>query len=152
MVNIMGDTLIAVATGVSYQWIDCISNNAVVGATNQNFIPANNGSYAVILTNSGCVDTSSCINVTIVGVERSIAFGAIKAYPNPTSTHFVIELPRVSTDLKLKLLDASGRLLRSTTYESIRQMNLDVEELPSGIYFIELIDNKNREVVRMIKE
>ena len=66
-------TITANATGATYQWLDCNNNYSVVPTeTNQSFSPCSNGSYAVSITQNGCVDTSVCVTMNSV-VSTSIA-------------------------------------------------------------------------------
>ncbi|MEO8588121.1 MAG: LamG domain-containing protein, partial [Flavobacteriales bacterium] len=63
------NTLIATATG-TYQWIDCNNNAPIPGATGQYYMATANGDYAVIVTQSGCADTSLCHNITGIGMAE----------------------------------------------------------------------------------
>ncbi len=61
----------AVAGSTYYQWIDCGNGNApVIGATSRSFTPQVNGSYAVVVQQGTCRDTSACHAITNVGVEE----------------------------------------------------------------------------------
>ncbi len=51
----------------AYQWMDCTLNTLIPGAVEQSYFPTSSGSYAVIVTLNGCVDTSDCVEL-IVGV------------------------------------------------------------------------------------
>ncbi|MGB0807178.1 MAG: LamG domain-containing protein, partial [Salibacteraceae bacterium] len=48
----------------SYQWIDCSVNLPIIGEQDSIFAPLQNGSYAVVITNGTCTDTSSCVSYT----------------------------------------------------------------------------------------
>lgn len=49
----------------NYQWVDCNNNfTPIVGETSSSFYPFFNGNYAVIVTGSGCSDTSICFAYT----------------------------------------------------------------------------------------
>ncbi|MEI6766500.1 MAG: T9SS type A sorting domain-containing protein [Bacteroidota bacterium] len=63
----IGTTLTAAASGAGYQWLDCSGFMPLAGKTLQSFTPDSSGSYAVIVTQNGCSDTSSCFPVYIVG-------------------------------------------------------------------------------------
>lgn len=64
-------TLQANSSTGQYQWVDCDNNFSFLnGETNQVFTAASNGNYAVIVTENGCTDTSSCIVVNQVGIEE----------------------------------------------------------------------------------
>ena len=73
-VNQIGSQLTAVENGVSYQWLDCDNNYAVInGETNQTYTPTTTGYFAVELTPiGGCggvqVDTSTCNLVDFTGI------------------------------------------------------------------------------------
>jgi hypothetical protein len=56
-----GNTLIASATGVTYQWIDCETGEPIEGATDQVYVALEEGEYAVIITQDNCSATSECI-------------------------------------------------------------------------------------------
>lgn len=75
-------TISSKAINASYQWINCTSNTPVSGATAQNFhVPDNNG-YAVKITQSGCVDTSECMQLYQNGNRRvpEFAWGSLMPY------------------------------------------------------------------------
>lgn len=67
-----GATLFAEFGGISYQWLDCSNNFAVIpGATSQAYTATTEGFYAVKITFSDLcegviVDTSSCHQVAFV--------------------------------------------------------------------------------------
>jgi len=85
-----GITMTSASSIGQYQWINCIGNLPISGATNQSFTPTANGSYAVILTVSGCSDTSACRSVTTIGINETEQSG-FSIYPNPTKGIVVIE-------------------------------------------------------------
>ena len=61
-------------SGANYQWIDCVSSELMEGETSQNFTTTVDGSYAVIITDGDCVETSDCYSV--IGVEfESLCIG-----------------------------------------------------------------------------
>lgn len=70
-----GNTFTANTTGAAYQWMDCSSNTPIPGATSQSYTATANGSYAVIVTQNSCSDTSLCYNIntscqiSITGVD-----------------------------------------------------------------------------------
>ena len=79
--------LIALATGtnVQYGWINCASQSSIAGANTNTFTPTQNGVYAAVINNDGCIDTSACITINYVGnIEQSFTSG-IQIYPNPYS-------------------------------------------------------------------
>jgi uncharacterized protein YceK len=67
-----GLTISANNASATYQWLDCNNSFAeILGETNQDYTPAEDGSYAVKLTEDGCVDTSACVIISTVGINAS---------------------------------------------------------------------------------
>jgi hypothetical protein len=57
-----GVTISANNNSASYVWLDCNNNQAIIfGENNQSYTATANGSYAVEITENGCVDTSACV-------------------------------------------------------------------------------------------
>lgn len=132
-------------TGVSYQWIDCDNaNTPIAGATNQTFTPTANGNYAVILSTTGCADTSACIAMTSVGIDQVNMDQLIQIYPNPSNGVFTIQLNDAST---IQILDLSGRILQKLNGEvGANAIQLDQK---AGIYLIN-IQQENKEITKRI--
>ena len=151
-VNQTGATLMAVATGVFYQWIDCgIGNIAIVGATNQTFAPTSStGSYAVVLTNSTCSDTSSCVLVDQNGIDdlNGIVFDVI---PNPVDDQMTL-LWTTSDMQDMELVDAAGRLVFSKNISGKNELNVNMEALRSGVYFVRMIGHSGTAVRQIVKQ
>lgn len=128
-------TLVALeqSQGTSYQWVDCANGySTVAGATDSTFLPTANGSYAVVLTNGSCSDTSDCINYNEVGIEEQSTTPLLTFYPNPTSGSITLNsadnLPQ-----QLQVLDLSGR-----TISTIKVSNNEIQlpALSKGIYLM----------------
>ncbi len=70
-VTLTSNTLTANQAGLSYQWLDCDNNFAIInGEVNQSYTPTVTGNYAVEVSNGSCVDTSACMNVNVIGLEE----------------------------------------------------------------------------------
>lgn len=67
-----GDSLIANQQTGSYQWIDCINNVIIQGATNPVFVPTQSGSYQVVLQDGICIGTSACLQVTVCNLDSTV--------------------------------------------------------------------------------
>ena len=51
----------------SYQWYNCTNSLIIAGATGTNFSVSATADYAVIISKSGCLDTTNCTNVFVTG-------------------------------------------------------------------------------------
>jgi hypothetical protein len=137
-------TLTADATGATYQWLDCDNNYApILGETNQSFTATANGSYAVEVTQNGCVDTSTCEQVNNVGINEINS--SITLHPNPTTG--IIELQVISSSFKVDVYDYAGKCLNSTSRSTI-----DLSDYPSGIYLLKVTYGDKTEELRVVKE
>ena len=147
-----GFTLTANAAGFSYQWLDCNFGNAPIsGATNQSYTAISNGNYAVQITNGTCTLTSDCINVTGVG-NNSINdnLQSIHLYPNPT-TGFLYISKKDHYEINIDLIDNLGRVLLSKiAQKQLIKMNLN--PLPSGIYYLTINNRQQTTTRKIVKE
>jgi hypothetical protein len=148
----LGTVIIANNTLASYQWLDCNNSYApIVAETNQNFIPTVNGSYAVALTESGCTDTSLCVEITSVGINEDLNDPLFSVYPNPTSGHVNIRLAQNYDELRIVIYDALGQKVSHHDYTSTNLINLHIEG-KSGMYMIEFIAENEHVFLKVMKE
>jgi hypothetical protein len=110
--TVTGFTITASNPSASYQWLDCEANYAPVsGETSQTFIAAENGLYAVELTENGCRDTSECVAIRTVGIaDPGRGPQGIVLAPNPAPGAFTLRSPRAAIE-SLALYDLRGRRL-----------------------------------------
>lgn len=130
-----GAMLSASASGANYQWINCANNSPIPGATNQNYMAPQNGQYAVIVTENGCSDTSSCLNVFSVDISQNVSSDNIAFGPNPVETElFILSASPVH---QITVYSSSGALIFIRSADSLQ--TVDVSDLAAGIYFIEFV-------------
>jgi len=88
------NVLTAIASGYTYQWVDCDNEYLPIsGEINQSYAATTDGNYAVIITESfECSDTSDCYSVVGTGRIKELAESLITVYPNPCDGLFRIEL------------------------------------------------------------
>ncbi len=148
-----GITISCNATGATYQWLDCDNAMGILsGETNQSFSAASNGNYAVEVTENGCVDTSACVAVTVIGVIENSLEEQFVVYPNPTQGNIAIEFDNVQEYLIVSLLTVTGQLLETKTYTNSSKIELEIKDT-AGIYFIDISDNNDaRSIIRIVKE
>lgn len=146
-----GVTISANNTGASYQWLDCDDDFAVIfGENNQSFTASANGNYAVEITENGCVDTSSCVTISTVGILENNFGEGLKVYPNPTKGIFSIDLGAVYNNAQVSITDASGRIVYSETTSQAQIIPLSIED-SAGVYLVTIIAGEKKAVVRLIK-
>uniref|UniRef100_UPI00404A4B7D SBBP repeat-containing protein n=1 Tax=Flavobacterium sp. TaxID=239 RepID=UPI00404A4B7D len=133
-----GAMLTANETGVTYQWLDCDNNYAVInGETNQFYNATITGNYAVQISSALCVDTSQCILVDFTGIDE-LTSSSISVYPNPSNDgYFSIEL--AGTITTVVLYDMLGRIIEVPF--NVEQGSLDASSLEAGKYIISINSN-----------
>ncbi|MGZ3865583.1 MAG: choice-of-anchor J domain-containing protein [Bacteroidia bacterium] len=142
-------TLTANATSATYQWLDCGNSLAPIAtATNAAYNPPVNGVYAVKVTQSGCVDTSSCHAITHVGIDQINAGGSFNLFPNPTSGNFTVETA-VAGDVII--YNAINEVVYSGKLQPGKNA-IDMTNQKTGIYFVKYTNGKFYHTARMIKE
>ncbi len=143
--------LTANATADYYQWLDCNNNYSFVnGETSQSFTATQNGSYAVKLTKNNCTDTSTCYEVTTVGILENTFSNNIKVYPNLTDGMVKIDLGETLSEFVVSLNDVNGKLIRQSTYKNTKTIELKLNVQP-GIYLLKIYTPNNKATIRFIK-
>ena len=84
----------------------------------------------------------SC-DYTNVGIEEETELMRITVYPNPVSVVLNIELQEQNLPLDFKLYSLSGKAVLEQTLTQFKS-ELDLENLPSGMYFYELVEEGKR--------
>ena len=125
-------TAVASGAGVSYVWFACPSYTEV-GATDQTYVPVANGSYAVEITDNGCVDTSACTDIT----ELSIALATLSfdVYPNPAQDKIYVDLNQITKNTSITLMDIQGRIIRTIAVKNSKT-TIDLVDCSKGVYFV----------------
>ena len=145
-----GITLSAAATGVAYQWIDCNTNQPVVGATNQSFTTTEAvGTYAVIVTENGCSDTSTCISVDQSGLNEGDFY--IGLLPNPANESVLIQWNSDAFDM-IELLDEAGKIVRRVFVSDAAQaVEFSLTHIAAGVYHVRLSGAERVAIQKLIK-
>jgi Carbohydrate esterase, sialic acid-specific acetylesterase/Secretion system C-terminal sorting domain len=146
-----GDYLKSGDSTLTYQWIKCNPTTLIAGATNQTYIATANGSYAVVLSNNGCTDTSACVTVSNVSISSTPTTN-FSISPNPTNHQITITSNSIFTNAALSILSATGQLLLSQKNINGAALRIDMHAFASGIYFVEMKENGSRQVVKLVKE
>ncbi len=142
-VTLANGVLTATATDVSYQWINCATNEAISGETGQSFEPNSSGEYAVEISNTSCTITSDCVAVTPVNTTELTTLDRVKVFPNPSSGHFFLNFPENQEKLEVEILDLFGRRIWSKTYIHNEAVEVDFEGAP-GLYSVVIKSGNQR--------
>ncbi len=141
-----GNTFTAHAAGAIYQWIDCGNGSLINGATAQNYTATQNGSYALIINQNNCTDTSACVSVNLVGIQTA-AFSetGIQLYPNPNRGHFIIAL---NNSTQISIDNTFGKTIFNELVPAGKK-EFDLSIYPKGIYLLKATNNNT--IQQMLK-
>lgn len=125
-------------TGAQYQWLKCDSSGytPLQGITSRVFVPTQNGSYACIITNQNCTDTTACYNYNSVGIDEN-ADNQPVIFPIPAGQFISIEQFEMDKIEQIEFVDLTGRVLRTVASSDLDD-RIDVSGLPNGIYMIRI--------------
>ena len=87
-------------------------------------------------------------NESIVEVEPE-SMSELKLYPNPTTSCTTVETEGLK---HVELYDNEGRRLADYTDPSGNKLNIGVEHLPSGIYFLRIHTSERVTIQKLIKK
>ena len=118
-------------------------------ATNREIIYL--GTHGRGIWKSGSVVTGITPDLTTAKVWES----QIKLFPNPAKSNIQVEYTVVNPDeVSMKIYSIAGNVMKVITpsaLEGENSINVPVNDLPSGSYFINLIDGNSQKVAKFIK-
>lgn len=122
-----------------YQWY--LNGDPIPGATQQEWTPLVNGNYSVVISDAnGCESQSLPVYFGTVGLEES-ATNVLRVYPQPADDEFTVANVRAGSTLRL--FDASGRVVTTMRTNTKGLVRMDVSELATGSYLLEVRDGKS---------
>ncbi|MGZ3932400.1 MAG: T9SS type A sorting domain-containing protein, partial [Bacteroidia bacterium] len=130
------------------------------GVTGNSFSQTNpaiySAAYSYTDTSTGCSNSAlKTITVNVcAGVEELSQSKAISVYPNPGDRFVQVVMKDQNLSvIELSVMDYSGRKVMEQKFTFADKLSLDLSDLVSGIYFIELrSDNTISGRVKLIKQ
>lgn len=147
-------SLVAVEANLSFQWLDCVNAYAPLdGETMQSLVPAQNGSYAVELSDAVCADTSDCYTVVGIGIENSLAPPSmtLHAAPNPTNSSVALTATGLAGTGHVEVYNPLGTLVHSGWILGNQPMALELSGA-AGLYLVRVLDTSGQQqTLRVLK-
>ena len=125
--------------GGMYQWFQ--GPSAIAGETGLNYVATTSGNFKCRVTKAatGCVKMSTPIPVSVTCKEGEFVENNMQVYPNPASTVITISTQN-NNEKTIHLIDALGSVIATQiTTENVLKMN--IEQLPAGVYFVQIVEN-----------
>jgi len=141
------DTALSSTVANSYQWL--LNGNPISGATSQNYVATQTGSYSVeVGDGSGCFATSTGVPVTVLGVIalKSCSFSI---WPNPAHNILHISIgPGLEGVQSIGIYSVLGQKLQELSTGNKVLLDLNVADFSAGVYFVKA----GNDVARFVKE
>ena len=93
----------------------------------------------------------ACGNDGIAGVKE-LANNSIRIFPNPTSNILNIESDFNLKDIQIEITNTLGQTLKSIYRLNADRININIPDLPNGVYFLQLQSGEQRITKTVIKE
>lgn len=134
--SLSGATITASQAGANYQWINCSDKSEISGATSQSYTPTKNGDYAVVVTLNNCGDTSTCVTVSNLGLNRPNAQNTqVQIVPNPNGGQFILRSNNSPLGM-VTIHNSIGEIVYSGRFNQ-QEIVIDISELSNGIYVVQ---------------
>ncbi len=137
---------------LSYKWKK--GSASIGGATTASYLALQAGTYKCITTNFfGCSKISNAIKVKI-NCREALAFENDKPmiYPNPASDNTTLEFMAATENATVTIIEITGKQMESfqlsTTKDAINSIEIPVENLAPGLYFMKLQNGDTEKVLR----
>ncbi|MBC8172266.1 MAG: T9SS type A sorting domain-containing protein [Chitinophagales bacterium] len=150
-VTVSENELTANLSDATYQWIDCDNNSIIIGETEQSFIPAISGNYAVIVSDGLCAYTSSCSDFIFQEIDMQQIANYISIEPNPATDHFSIDIDQQVNITACVIKNMSGQIIMTIPENIITGKQIDIADLQPAMYMIELKTNHGIMTMPLIK-
>lgn len=146
-----GSILTAEEDSADYQWYNCSDISIpLAGKTERNLNGMPGNEYAVLITKEGCSLWSECAGIEVVGLEMP-EDKEIKIFPNPVSEVLNIELGKMDPDTWLEIRSLTGQDSGLKYKLSNSNAEVDLRDLPSGLYLLQLKSNRKSYKIKFIK-
>ncbi|MBP5516160.1 MAG: T9SS type A sorting domain-containing protein [Bacteroidales bacterium] len=111
---------------------------------------ADGAQYGIIsLENVTADHTLRCTFKVHVGFDP-IAGVSMKLQPNPATSNVNITLKGVTGSVDMALIDMSGRVITTSTFNAENGTNINVSNLAKGAYFVRIVNDKFSKVEKLI--
>lgn len=138
----------------SYQWY--LNGAPVPGAVGEWFLPGQSGIVSCEVTDeNGCTGNSLNVEFTPTGIEGISSLDSFELYPNPTDGVLNIRVAfNKQVNLTLSVSDMVGRVISDKQLNMITtsgNYQLDMQDLATGVYNVELRTDEGVVVRRVVK-
>ena len=138
-------------SAATFQWLDCNNSMAkIAGATNKDFTPAQDGKFALTVTENSCTDTSACITFAVNSLKE-IPANLFKLSPNPSNGAFVLNCLTPLHDVNISLVNIQGQIGQTWSIRELKQQEFNVQ-VSAGVWYLKISAKEGQQVIPVIFE
>jgi hypothetical protein len=127
----------------SYQWYR--NGLLLPGETSSTLIPLLNDVYTCLTNNGTCDGLSNEIVINVSSIQDP-AFQNVSIYPNPSNNILNIDLGTDEVS-SIRLIDLNGKIVCNL---DVKEQQFDMSAYARGMYFIELLNEEQRAIVKLV--
>lgn len=86
-----------------------------------------------------------------VGIDEVKKITDFSIYPNPTREYLEVEMPQITTEVRLIISDAAGNEILSRTIYN-QKTRIDLKDFAKGMYFVKIVSTEGVSIQKIIKE
>ncbi len=154
----VGNQLSCNSTAQKYQWL--LNGAAIPAATGKDFfadtMSVKTGYYQVRISNAaGCSSTSDSVLANrLTDIAESDLNAGWVLYPNPARSDIFLSCPIPTTSItSVHLMNTLGQCLRQgQADERSGRLQVNLADLPSGVYLLQISEVQGRHIFRVVKE
>ena len=115
-------------------------------------LKTSNPSFSVDVQHGDLIQVKTAIECEGVFSKNIDLFENIIAYPNPSNGSFQITVPSTKNNITVEIYNVQSQLLLTKEYPvKYGQIQLNIEEMPTGVYFAKII-SENPVTLKLIKQ
>lgn len=149
----IGDTLFAIAGASSYQWY--YNGSLISGATDYYYVGQVSGDYNVVATdNNGCEVEAVIFDVLLSSNTLENEPNALMIYPNPADDQLNFSCRSITEkEVNISVVDVLGKkCIVPSAHCRLPDCTVDISQLSSGIYFLQVSDNEKTIRAKFVKQ
>jgi uncharacterized repeat protein (TIGR01451 family) len=141
-------TLHANASPATYQWMNCTTGLIMPAMTAANFTPLMDGSYAVIVRQWGCIDTSACHTVLLTAADAQLQ-PSLQLVPNPATDQ--VSVVSSASLQAVQVSDLLGHVIDLPWQKSgAGHWEASLGSLTAGVYHVRAVTAQGAAVMRLV--
>lgn len=141
--------------GGTIKWYDSPSATTVLGTGNTFTTPSITTTTTYYITSTFATCTTPAVPViakveTCTGIDNNDASAAIEAFPNPATN--LLNIKATENINAVYVVDMVGKVIMQDNASKKSAVQLNIEALPAGLYFVRVYTANAQKLIKVIKE